>query len=174
MLAVQGPFIRQVVEASRTPGRESELNALLSSAEQNGWTDLVPVLRRILAGQRDSGVLRGLDEEDRVIAEAILRGLQNPASLPLSDPRPDPAMAAPGLASMIREAAQGDVRALQIISEMAQQMSRAGGDMARLAAVVRPLINGERDPDRLSKGMSARGEQLLLSILAELAQTDVH
>lgn len=174
MLAVHGPFIRQVVEASQTPGREAELDTLLTTAEQNGWKQLVDALRRILAGRRDNGVLHGLDEEDRVIAEAIMRGLQDPISLPHTSSGPDPTMAAPGLAGMIRAAASGDVRALQLVSEMAQQMSKAGGDMARLAAAIRPLINGERNPDRLGKGMSTQGEQLLLSILAELGQTDVH
>lgn len=174
MLAVHGPFIRQVVEASQTPGREAELENLLATAEQSGWSLLVAALRRILAGQRDNGVLHGLDEEDRVIAEAVMRGLQEPTSLPPISNRPDPTMAAPGLAGMIRAAASGDVRALQLVSEMAQQMSKAGGDMARLAAAIRPLINGERNPDKLGKGMKTQGEQLLLNILAELGQSDVH
>ena len=174
MLAVHGPFIRQVVEASQTPGRGAELDNLLTTAEQSGWNHLVDALRRILAGRRDNGVLQGLDDEDRVIAQAIMRGLQDPTSLPRTNSRPAPAMAAPGLAGMIRAAASGDVRALQLVSEMAQQMSKAGGDMARLAATIRPLINGERNPDRLGKGMSTQGEQLLLSILAELGQTDAH
>ena len=46
--------------------------------------------------------------------------------------------------------------------------------MSRVAAVIRPLINGERDPDRLCKGMSTQGEQLVLDILRELGQSDVH
>lgn len=174
MLAVHGPFIRQVVEASRIAGREQELELLLSSAQQNGWKALVGALRQILAGRRDDGTLRGLDEEDRVIAEAVMRGLQNPATLPKQDSGPDPAMAAPGLAGMIRAAASGNVQALQLIAEMAKQMSEAGGEMARLAAVIRPLINGERDVDKLCKGMSARGERVVLGILAELGQSDVH
>jgi hypothetical protein len=174
MLAVHGPFIRQVVESSQLPGRKAELDNLLATAEQSGWHMLVAALRRILAGQRDTGILHGLDEEDQVIAEAVMRGLQDPTSLPPISQRPDPAMAAPGLAGMIRAAANGDVRALQLISEMAQQMSKAGGDMARLAAAIRPLINGDRAPERLTQGMSKQGEQLLLNILAELGQTDAN
>jgi hypothetical protein len=174
MLAVHGPFIRQVVEASQIAGREQELETLLSTAQQNGWQALVGALRRVLAGRRDSGVLHGLDEEDRVIAEAVMRGLQDPATLPKLDAKPDPAMAAPGLAGMIQAAGSGNVQALQIIADMAEQMSKAGGDMARVAAVIRPLINGERDPDKLCKGMSAQGEQLVLGVLAELGRADVH
>ena len=174
MLAVHGPFIRQVVEASQIAGREGELETLLSTARQSGWQALVGALRRILGGRRDDGVLQGLDEEDRVIAEAVMRGLQDPATLPKLDTQPDAAMAAPGLAGMIQAAGNGNVQALQLIANMAEQMSKAGGDMARVAAVIRPLINGERDADKLCKGMSSQGEQLVLSILAELGRGDVH
>ncbi len=174
ILTMHGPFIRQVVETSQIAGREPELETLLSTARHNGWLALVGALRRILAGRRDSGVLHGLDEEDRVIAEAVMRGLQDPATLPKRDIKPDPAMAAPGLAGMIQAAGSGNVQALQLVANMAEQMSKAGGDMARLAAVIRPLINGERDPDRLCKGMSTQGEQLVLGILAELGRADVH
>ncbi len=174
MLAVHGPFIRQIVESSQTPGQEQDLETLLHTAEQNGWSQLVSALRRILAGQRDPGALHGLDEEDRVITEAVLRGLQDPSSLPRADARPDPSLAAPGLAGMIQAAASGNPPALQLIANMAEQMSRAGGDMAMLAASIRPLINGERDPDKLCKGMSSQGEQLVLNILNELGGLNVH
>jgi len=170
MLAVHGPFIRQVVEASRTPEREQDLEMLLESARQSGWQALVGALREILKGRRDTGVLQGLDEEDGVIAEAVMSGLQNPDTLPALETRPDPLMAAPGLAGMIQAAGSGDVRALQLVADMAEQMSNVGGDMAQLAAVIRPMINGERDPHKLCKGMSAQGEQLVLGILAELRQ----
>lgn len=174
ILAVHGPFVRQVVETSQIVGREQDLETLLSTAQQNGWQALVSALRRILAGRRDNSVLHGLDEEDRVIAETVMRGLQDPTTLPKPDTKPDPTMAAPGLAGMIQAAGSGNVQALQLIANMAEQMSKAGGDMARLAAVIRPLINGERDPDKLCKGMSAQGEQLVLGILAELGLADVH
>jgi hypothetical protein len=94
----------------------------------------------------------------------------------LPDPRarPDPALAAPGLAHMIQAAATGNVQALTLISNMAEQMSNVGGGMAQLAGIIRPLINGERDPDRLCKGMDAKGERLLLDILGELGRLEVH
>jgi hypothetical protein len=53
-------------------------------------------------------------------------------------------------------------------------MSRVGGSMARLAGVVRPLINGERDPDRLCRGMDGQTQQLVLDILTELGRLDAH
>jgi hypothetical protein len=57
---------------------------------------------------------------------------------------------------------------------MAEQMSKVGGDMGQLAGRIRPLINGERDPDRLTQGMSARGGQLMLNLLDELGKLAAH
>jgi hypothetical protein len=71
---------------------------------------------------------------------------------------------------MIHAAASGDVQALHLLSGMAEQMQSLGGDMARLAGAFRPLMNGERDPDQLCRGMSAHGEGLMLAILEELGR----
>lgn len=174
ILNVHADFICRVVELSRHPESRPELEEWLSAAAGQGWVALVGAIRRILAGERDLNRLQGLDEEDRVIAEAILRGLQNPAGLPDPKARANPALAAPGLAGMIHAAATGQVEALQILSHLAEQMSRTGGPMARLAAVIRPLINGERDPERLCKGMDAKTRQLVLGILDELGKLVRH
>jgi hypothetical protein len=174
IITAHAAFIRQVVETCHNPQRQAELEALLQTAAESGWHDLSRAVRRIAAGQRDSNALRGLDEEDRVIAEAIMRGLQNPATLPDPNARPDPALAAPGLAAMIMAASRGNVQALTLVSSMAEQMSRAGGPLARLAAVVRPLINGERDPHVLCKGMNSQTEKLVLDILADIRKAELN
>ena len=161
-------LIRQAAETCRNPERRTEFAALLASAEQNGWGDLVRALRDIAAGRQDPQVFAGLDEEDQIIADAVLRGLQNPATLPDPRRRQDPTLAAPGLAHMIHAAATGNAQALMLIGNMAEQMSSVGGPMARLAAVIRPLINGERNPDRLGKGMGSQEQHLLGDILKEL------
>ena len=106
--------------------------------------------------------------------DAILRGLQDPKTLPDPQQKADPAFAAPGLAQMISEAGRGNVQALTLISQMAEQMSKVGGDMARVAAAIRPMINGERDPDRLCAKLDVRGQQLVLQILDELGKRDLH
>ena len=108
-------LIHAVVIACQNRERRAELEPLLEAASANGWNTLVMAIRRILGRTRDSQVLAGLDEEDCVIAEAILRGLQDPATLPDPQARPDPGMAAPGLAGMIHAAASGDVAALQLL-----------------------------------------------------------
>jgi hypothetical protein len=166
-------FINQVVTIGQQPDRQDDFEQLLTMADQSGWTDLTACIRKIFEqGRRDMELLNPLDEEDRVIAESILRGLQDPSTLPDPNAKPDPAMAAPGLATMIHAAATGDAQALQIIAEMAEQMSKTGGPMAHLAAVIRPLINGEREAEKLCKGMDSRTEQMMLGILDELRQLD--
>ena len=174
IIAAHAAFICKVVECCGNDQRRKEFEGLMSGAEESGWHGLVAAVRQIAAGQRDMSAIRGLDEEDSVIAEAIMRGLQNPASLPDPNAKPDPALAAPGLAGMIRAAGTGNVQALTLISQMAEQMSRAGGPMARLAALIRPLINGERNPEILCKGVDEKTEQVVLGILEELKRMETH
>ncbi|MEW5791897.1 MAG: hypothetical protein AB1790_10550 [Pseudomonadota bacterium] len=167
-------LIHRVVLACHNRAQVPDLDQVLKIAADNGWTELVAAIRLILAGRRDPGVLTGLDEEDGVVAQAILRGLQDPSTLPDPNVKPDPTLAAPGLAAMIHQSGRGNTQVLQILAGMAEQMSRAGGDMARLAAAIRPLVNGERDPEKLCKGMGVQGEGLVLSILAELGKLETH
>jgi hypothetical protein len=66
--------------------------------EQDGWTNLVAAIRRILSGERDADLLcDDLDLEDSVIIEAILAGLADTATLghlradePAEQPMPGP------------------------------------------------------------------------------------
>lgn len=167
-------FICQVVEFAQNADARPKFDELMRTAEENGWQMLAAALRQIAAGQRDLSLIAGLDDEDYVIAEAVLRGLQDPSTLPDPEQKPDASLAAPGLAGMIHAAATGNVQALTLVSQMAEQMSRAGGDMARIAGAIRPMINGERDPDVLGKNMDARGQQLLLNILDELGKLTSH
>ncbi len=166
-------FICQVVKSHST-GDLATFEQLLAQAEQSGWQQLTKAVRQMAQGQRDLALLGGMDEEDSVVAEAIMRGMQNPATLPDPTQKADPALAAQGLAGMIKEAGSGNAQALILISEMATQMQRAGGPMAALASVIRPLINGERDPDTLCNGLDERTKGLIINILAELNSDVLH
>ena len=166
--------IVQVVQCIGNPELQPQVEEILQVSEKNGWGDLVAVIRRIIKGERDESLLVGLDEEDSTIAAAILQGIQNPATLPDPNKPADASMAAPGLAHMIHQAATGSPQALEIISQMAEQMSQAGGDMKNLGGIIRKMINGERDPKTLAKGMGAQGRQLVDSILEELHQLGGH
>jgi hypothetical protein len=174
IIQAHAAFICQAVEFIERPEARPQLDALLTSAEQNGWQMLAAAIRQIADGQRDLASIAGLDDEDRIIAETILRGLQDPASLPDPSKKADPTLAAPGLAHMISEAGRGNVQALTLVSQMAEQMSKVGGDMSRVAAVIRPMINGERDPDKLCERLDTRGQQLVLQILEELGRRELH
>ena len=167
-------LIVQIVQACQNKDMAPQLEPALKMATENGWTTLVGAIRKVLDGTRDTAVLAELDEEDTVIIEAVLHGLQDPATLPDPNATADGAAAAPALASIIHAAGQGDVAALQHIGGMAESMQQAGGDMARIAGCIRPLINGERDPGVLCKGMGAQTEKLVYAILEELAKLARH
>ncbi|HKK14808.1 MAG TPA: hypothetical protein VKA14_09125 [Gammaproteobacteria bacterium] len=168
-------LIHRVVLGCKNREMVPDLEDVLGMAEKNGWTDLVATVRKILAGDRDQALLRPLDEEDRIIVESILQGLQDPSTLPDLDAQADATMAAPGIASLVHAARTGNTEALQLIANMASQMLQAGGDMARLAAAVRPLVMGERDPNKLCEGMTTpEGEKLMQDVLAELAKLEAH
>lgn len=167
ILATHAEFIRQVVQFSQNAAMRPQLQQILQSAKESGWSALVVALEQILKGERNMNQLRGLDEEDQVIAEAVMRGLQDPSTLPETGQQASPSMAGPGLAHMI-QAAASNPQALILVGQMAEQMSKAGGDMARLAGVIRPMINGERDENKLSRGMGEQGRKLLRDILEVL------
>jgi len=166
--------IVQVVQSIGNPALMPRTEEILKASEQNGWGDLVAIIRRIIKGERDESLLHGLDAEDSIIAGAILLGLQNPSTLPDPNAQPDASMAAPGLAQMIHEASRGNTQALEIISHMAEQMTAAGGDMRNLGGIIRKMINGEREPKVLARGMGVQGRQLVDSILDELAKLSGH
>lgn len=167
-------LIHHVVAACHNADARAQLVPLLDQASSSGWQTLVERIRRILDGERDESLLLGLDEEDTVIIRSILQGIQNPATLPNLNAQADATLAAPGLASMINAAGHGDARALQIVADMAEQMLRVGGDMARLGGIMRKLVDGERDPDVLIRNMDPRGKQLVLDLLAELGKLSRH
>lgn len=174
ILRVHAPFIHAVVQACIQPAARPQLLAMLQAAEQQGWGRLVAALRAMADGKRDRAILLGLDDEDRVIAEAILAGLADPANLPPLDAQGNATAAAPGLAMMIAAAARGDMAAFTTLANMAEQMLKAGGDMARLSAILRRLVDGERDTDLLTRGMGSLGRGLVLDILGELARLSRH
>ena len=161
-------LIHQVVHACQNDTAKQQLKPMLDMATQQNWHELVSAINKIVAGQRGEDLLNNLDEEDKVIIKSILQGLQNPASLPKVDQQADPTMAAPGLASMINAASRGDAQALQAASFMADQMTNTQGDMRQLGGIMKRLIDGERDPDALTKKMSANGKQLVMQLLDEL------
>ena len=167
-------LIHRVVMYCNNPGSVPDMEQVLQQAEQNDWQQLVTAIRAIMAGSREESVLLGLDDEDRVIVEAILRGLQDPATLPDLKADFDSSMAAPGIAGLVHAARGGNLQALQIVGNMAKQMLAAGGDMGILAGRIRPLVEGERDADKLTGKMGEKGQKLMLDIIEELLKLEAN
>lgn len=165
-------LIHQVVKACQNAEERPLLEQLLSQAEQNKWADLVDTIRSIVKGKRDTTLLKGLDEEDAVIVRSILAGLQDPTSLPAIDQQADPTMAAPGMARVIHEARRGDAEALQVAAFLANQMTQSQGDMMHMGGIMRKLVDGERDVEKLQDGMTERGQKFVQDILDELREME--
>lgn len=172
ILQAHAGLIHRVVMACQNRDRVPDLERILEVSERNGWTRLVAAIRAVLDGAREPSLLQGLDEEDRIITEAILRGLQDPTTLPDPNAKPDPGMAAPGIATLVHAVRRGDLQSLQLLADMAQQMLKMGGDMARLAGIMNPLARGEWEPERLTRGMTPQGEKLVTAILEELQRLE--
>ena len=167
-------LIHRVVMHCNNPGSVPDMEQVLQMAAENDWTTLVTVIRDIMSGNRDESILLVLDEEDRVIAESILQGLQDPNTLPPLETDINSDMAAPGIAGLIHASRNGNTQALQIIGNMAKQMLAAGGDMGILAGRIRPLVDGERDADKLTEKMTDKGQQLMLQIIEELLKLEAN
>lgn len=175
ILQTHASLINMVVQTHNNPQLRPQLNQILKASAENGWQNLVLCIYKILEGDRSERVLKGLDEEDEVIVKAILKGLQDQSTLPDPTKRSaNPTMAAPGIAHMLNQASKGNTQALTLLSQMAEQMSQTGGDMAKLAAIIKNMIDGERDPQILSRGMGAQGESLVILILEELGKLQLH
>jgi hypothetical protein len=57
---------------------------------------------------------------------------------------------------------------------MAEQMAAVGGDMANIGAILKNMIDGERDVDKLCDKVGPQGESLIVQILEELGKLEVH
>ena len=114
ILQTHASLVLAVVQTIHNPELKPQLDLVLQQSAQNGWQDLVNVINKLL---------NGLDEEDSVIADSILRGLQDPTTLPKSEQAGDASKAAPMFAQLINEARRGDHNALSMLGNMAEQMS---------------------------------------------------
>ncbi len=174
ILQTHAGLIVAVVQTIQNPELKPQLDHVLKQSEQNGWVGLVAAIRKIVAGSRDNNLLAGLDDDDRVIIDAILKGIQDPTTLPKPEQQGDATAAAPMLAKLVNDAGRGDHDAVIMLGGLAEQMSNAGGDLANLSAVVKNMIDGERSIDKLCSRMGPQGESLITAIIAELSKLDVH
>ena len=151
------------------PKSVPDLNQALEQAEENGWDQLVAIIRDIISGKREDAIPSELDEETRLVAEAILRGLHDPSTLPDMETDLDSPMAGRGIAGLLYSSRNGNEQALRIISGVTKQMWEAGGDMGIMAERIQTLLQGDRDMGRLTKDMGEKGQKMMLEILVELS-----
>lgn len=174
ILQTHAGLIVAVVQTIHNPELIPQLNHVLKQSEQNGWTGLVKIIRKIVSGSRESRLIEGLDVEDQVIIDAILKGIQDPGSLPKPEQQGDATTAAPMLAQLVHDASRGDHDAVIMLGGLAEQMSHAGGDLSNLSAVIKNMIDGERSIDKLCSRMGPQGESLITAIISELSKFDIH
>ncbi len=174
IIQTHSSLILAVVQTIHNPELRPHLDQVLQQSAQNGWQSLVDAIKKILAGSREQSLVNGLDDEDAIIIDSILRGLQDPTTLPKTEQSGDASQAAPMFARLIDEARRGNTNSLSILGSMAEQMVNAGGDMASLSAVLKDMIDGERNVDKLCTRMGPQGESLITQILSELAKLDRH
>lgn len=165
-------LIHRVVMHCNNPGSVPDLEQILHQAAQNEWIKLVAAIREVMSGSRDKEVLSGLDEEDSAVVQAILDGLENSHALPELEGDFSSELAAPGIASLIQLSGAGGAHALQILAGIASQLSQIGGDMARVASRIHPMIQGERDGEKLCVGISGDSLKLMRDILMELRKIE--
>jgi len=168
LLKLHAALLHDVVDACHDSSKQVNLLNMLKEAESNGWQKLCDAIRAILSGQRDESVLTGLDEEDAILVQAILIGIDNPDSLPPIDPEQQRNEAAVGLASTIASACQGDQRAMELIAHMEQTFQENPTEMGAMGNVIRRMVNGERSIAILIEGLDRPSSQLVEHILTEL------
>lgn len=163
------PVIAAVVAACQ--GNEEARNQLEPFLQEMGqtedWKNLIPILRRIMDGERDQDIVTGLDRTDALIVTRILQALSDdpespsPTSRPPSavhgqgqrpSPQPSPkqgeGVTLPQLLELVERAARGDQQLGGQLFNAFQQMARTGDDFNRAlgSALLRVLV-GDHNPD---------------------------
>ena len=160
------PVVQAIAAACR--GNEQAAQGLGSfldtMSQKDDWRNLVAVLRRILAGERDPlALLPGLDDTDVVIAGDVLRGLGvDASSLPLSETGEGPGdgghddggdmVKLDDFLNMILQACRPDApvglgeQLWNATRGMATQPNAPAG-MRELGRVLNAILSGERAPD---------------------------
>jgi hypothetical protein len=152
---------RQIVQATlaASEGNAEAANQLAQflpmMAEKPEWRALADVLRRILAGERDSlALLPGLDDTDVIIAGDVLRGLGVDVPIAGQDEEDDGGemVTLDDFLGLVAVACQGDAppgmreQLLAATRGMATQPGAPDG-LRELGRVLHAILDGDRQPD---------------------------
>lgn len=121
--------------------------------QKDDWRELVAVLRRILAGERDASLLAGLDEVDTLIAGDVLRGLG--VALPESDPEPpqqQQGVTLEQLFDLVGSACRPDAQpglsaALFGLTQQLSSDTNVPPEIRALGKVLTLILTGDRSPN---------------------------
>ena len=165
-------------DGRRLPGHEQaaqELAPFLEDmAQQDDWRNLVAVLRRILAGERDpQALLPGLDDTDSVIVGDVLQGLGvDVGDSPTSDEDGEPeGITLEQLVDLVGVASQPGAPAGmgEQLFALTRQLSNdpdAPEELHALGRVLNRVLAGDRKPDLagLPPALAAKVQEMLASV----------
>lgn len=149
-----------------------QLNANLEQAEKNGWTDLVASVRKIISGVRDIAEFPDLDNEDRTVINGILKGIEDPASLPAVENSVEPDKIGTTIANYVYETNAGNKDARNNLNILSAELISGPGDLKQIASVIGLLVQGERDKQVLCGNMGHTGIAIIESILEEMTRLE--
>jgi nitroreductase len=138
---------------------DQALDLVLESLGRHAdWQELVAVLRRIRAGERDPSLIADLDPIDMAIGRRALAALTGTEHVDTQAWRVGVASGAEreldrqlaALAEATVAAAQGDLNATNALQPLLQALA-AHPTWAPLAAAVRRILAGDRDPALLAE-----------------------
>ncbi|MEU0557444.1 hypothetical protein [Dactylosporangium sp. NPDC006015] len=144
---------------------------LTDAAASQDWADLTAALRRILNGDRDPDtLLTGLDPIDTAIVTRALDAVTGRITLhPAETPNPDPATREPwrAIIAAVVGAAHGDHTAAATIDPVLDDLA-SREEWAALAAALRHIIAGQRDPNTLQTDLDATDTAITTAVLTQL------
>lgn len=74
-------LINLIINAINFNSYIPSLNNNLTLAAENGWTNLVSAIRKLLSGERNINKFQNLDQEDQIIISEIISILTSPDTL---------------------------------------------------------------------------------------------
>ena len=171
-----GWLIEAAVETIAHPEHRVELEETLTQMEQQGWTNLVAAIRRMLDGERNEEVLcEPLNLGDAIIVMAILQGLEDPASL--RDLLPDQAVESenPTDADPLATLAEQDrqialMASLNLLQPEADELRDLPAQLREtgftaLASVLEQMQAGEEDLQKLTAELDDQARAIFPAIL---------
>ncbi|MFK5892298.1 MAG: hypothetical protein QM504_03655 [Pseudomonadota bacterium] len=165
---VHAQLINSVAMACQNKQLLPLLEPELVKAEQNGWTELIKRIRKILNGNRKTNLLINLDEEDAGIILAILVGIQNPNQLPKLNQVDKAKFAPEAISKLIHAYRINDIQAKELLDNMLVQMKSSEGDMKIMAFIIEKLNVNDLDIDALKRNMTEQGRQLIDDLMNKL------